>query len=246
MRYVRLIIAAAAVVVVVAGVYVYYFYFKLGYLVSKSTDSWAQFGDYFGGVVNPLLSFFALICLIQSLSLQNQANRDLRNEILETKKYEKFRAFNLLFFNIIEAQKSQIGSLSIRIAEGEDGNKISGIDAILWLEAKIEKMREEGVSDQEVHEYIETVDYRDCIFGILRAFYLAAKLVDERLSDGEGFSIADRVSHYQTLVNFTDFTQLRLVMIAVQFSNGHYAAAIKENLELQETLKSIGMSFDIY
>ncbi|CAM4403989.1 hypothetical protein [Bordetella pseudohinzii] len=246
MKYFGLIAAAFFVLLLTIGVYVYHFYGTLNYGVSSDTDAWGQFGDYFGGILNPLLSFIALICLIQSLTLQNQANADLRAELKQTKQHEKLRSFNLLFFNIIEAQKTQIGHLSIKTKIEEASQTISGIDAILHLEKEIETLREGGASDKDIEEYLEEVDFKDCIFGMLRSFYLAAKLVTDRLSDAEGFSLTERSSHFQTLINFTDFSQLRLILIATQFTQGPYAEFLTAHSELKGTLEVVGLRFDLY
>lgn len=246
MKYFGLIAAAALILLLTIGVYVYHFYGILNYGIASSTDAWGQFGDYFGGILNPLLSFIALICLIQSLSLQNQANSDLRAELKQTKQHEKLRSFNLLFFNIIEAQKTQVGNFSIKADAGATSQKISGIDAILHLEQEIEARRESGASHKDIEEYLEEVDFKDCIFGMLRSFYLATRLVTDRLSDTEGFSLTERNSHFQTLINFTDFSQLRLILIATQFTQGPYADFLTSHHELKATLDAVGLKFDLY
>lgn len=246
MKYATLIIAALGAVILTAGAYAYHFYATLGYSISSETDTWGQFGDYFGGILNPLLSFIALLCLLQSINLQNQANSDLRTEIRNTKQHEKFRSFSLLFFNVIEAQKSQIGNMTIKSSVNEGSPKTSGIDAILQLEEQIETMRENGASNEDIENYLDEIDYKDCIFGMLRTFYLAAKLVTDRLSDAEGFLLVDRTSHFQTLINFTDFAQLRLVLIAAQFTKGPYATFLTTHVELKDTLDTVGLRFDLY
>nr|WP_216293265.1 hypothetical protein [Delftia acidovorans]MCA1066832.1 hypothetical protein [Delftia acidovorans] len=246
MKYASILIAASIVLLITTGIYFYHFYGVLSYSISSNTDAWGQFGDYFGGIMNPLLSFMALICLIQSLTLQNQANSDLRVELQQTKQHEKLRSFNLLFFNLIEAQKSQISDFSIKSPPGPGSQKISGIEAILHLEEKIEGLRQKGASDEQIYEYLKDIDFKDCIFGMLRSFYLATKLVTDRLSDIEGFSATERGSHFQTLINFTDFSQLRLILIATQFMKGPYSEFLTSHSELKQILDLLGLKFDLY
>ena len=59
----------------------YYHNFGISGDVSQKTDVWGQFGDYVGGVLNPILSFISIYLLISSLSLQRQANTSLVDEI---------------------------------------------------------------------------------------------------------------------------------------------------------------------
>lgn len=40
--------------------------------IPPNRDNWGQFGDYFGGTLNPILSFFSLIILVLNLRLQSK------------------------------------------------------------------------------------------------------------------------------------------------------------------------------
>ena len=97
-----------AAIVTIPSIYLGYFYFKLGYRISSDTAVWGALGDYFGGVLNPILSFISIILLISSLTLQREANTDLRKEIKRNEKNEKFRSFETQFFNMINSQKPHL------------------------------------------------------------------------------------------------------------------------------------------
>jgi len=45
-------------------------YFGYGGSIPRTSDQWAQFGTYVGGVTGPLLSFLALIAVVRTLHLQ--------------------------------------------------------------------------------------------------------------------------------------------------------------------------------
>lgn len=60
------------VIVVVAGMYISVFSTN----ILSEQDKWGQFGDYFGGVLNPILSFFAFVALLVTLRVQLTANED--------------------------------------------------------------------------------------------------------------------------------------------------------------------------
>ncbi|MGV2834643.1 hypothetical protein [Pseudomonas shirazensis] len=55
----------------IVGVLINYFS-NFPFVVSKDQAVWGQFGDYFGGVLNPLLSFFALLGLLATLKAQQK------------------------------------------------------------------------------------------------------------------------------------------------------------------------------
>ncbi|WP_287498866.1 hypothetical protein, partial [Alteromonas sp. AO-Serp] len=51
------------------------------------------------------------------------------------------------------------------------------------------------------------------ITGRTRIFYVICKIIEEHLSDSEGFDEKTREKYYQTLIYFTDFALLRLICI---------------------------------
>lgn len=76
----------------------YYLNFGISGDVSQKTDVWGQFGDYVGGVLNPILSFISIYLLINSLSLQRQANTSLVDEIKRQENSKTLRSLSLGFF----------------------------------------------------------------------------------------------------------------------------------------------------
>ena len=67
-----IVMVVALLIVLVALFYVKNFTTQL----ASSQEVWGQFGDYFGGVLNPILSFFAFCTLVFTVYLQLQAGAD--------------------------------------------------------------------------------------------------------------------------------------------------------------------------
>jgi hypothetical protein len=85
-----IVVAALAALLCVAAAYVWNFG-RLG--LSPSQDHWGQFGDFVGGVSNPVLSFLALVALVLTVALQSKqlglANAQLRiskEELVDSRK----------------------------------------------------------------------------------------------------------------------------------------------------------------
>jgi hypothetical protein len=166
---------AALLIAIVVFSYVLNFYYLLGYSISDETGDWAELGDFLGGVLNPLLSFISIALLIKSLTLQNQANVDLKTELRNNERTEKLRSFEILFFNMISSQKDNFEHLKIYLpSHSDDFNdyEVLGVKAVIKIEEEIEKLREELVEDSEIVDFIEAVDKNDQIFGVLRVFYV--------------------------------------------------------------------------
>jgi Putative phage abortive infection protein len=74
---------------VLAGAFVFlilaYWYSFSKYGWSTNPDAWGQFGDFLGGVLNPLVSLAALFALVISVRMQRAELRDTRSELIEAK-----------------------------------------------------------------------------------------------------------------------------------------------------------------
>ena len=238
--------AAALLLLGVIASYVFHFYFELKYGISNDPAVWGQLGDYFGGLLNPMLSFISLVLLIKSLTLQNQANQDLRHEISETRKTEKLRSFEVQLFNMIDSQRASLSTFKLEFEEGGTPITKYGVEAIIMLEDAIETLRNESGNSNDATEYLEEIDSTDQIFGATRVFYNMVKMISEKLSNTNGFSPEDRAAHYLTLINFTDFSLLRLVMMSAQFMEYPSTEYLKSNAEFNAVLKETGLDYELY
>jgi hypothetical protein len=241
------IIAAALLIVFVYIIYFLKFAVLLGYSVSDDPAAWGQIGDYAGGILNPLLSFISIVLLIKSLSLQHQANSDLRREVKNNEKTEKLRSFEILFFNLLEAQKTLFDTFKVNVprASGE-AEQLTGAKAVIAIEEEIEAKRSSGANDQQITDYLDGLDEYDQVFGISRSFYILAMVINDKLNDSEGFSSSDRIAHYKTLINFTDFSQLRLIMMCVQFMDYESAKYLRSTYEFTNVVGDLGLSYEMY
>lgn len=67
-------------------------------------EKWGQFGDYFGGILNPILSFFAFIALLVTLRIQFVANEDgERRHNEQLREQRLFQLIGLMNQNAINA-----------------------------------------------------------------------------------------------------------------------------------------------
>lgn len=81
-------IAKSQVVVCVAAIlpvffYCGWFFFFNDQPLSKAAETWGQFGDFFGGIANPLVAFAAFYWLTQSVKLQKAELASTRKALEE-------------------------------------------------------------------------------------------------------------------------------------------------------------------
>lgn len=59
---------------------------QFGTFLSNDKETWGQFGDYFGGLLNPVLSFFALVALLYTIIIQSTELKETRRELKKSSK----------------------------------------------------------------------------------------------------------------------------------------------------------------
>ena len=62
-----LIFIVVTIIVVVIGIYIYHFN---SYAISTKPQDWGPFGDFLGGVLNPILAFCSFIALLYTIHIQ--------------------------------------------------------------------------------------------------------------------------------------------------------------------------------
>ncbi|WP_339719041.1 hypothetical protein [uncultured Paraglaciecola sp.] len=214
------------------------YWYNFGYLqsqgISKTANEWALLGDFLGGVLNPILTFLTILILIKSLTLQ-------KNENNKTKKFEKIRSFELHFFNMIDSQKVLFNNLKLKFDAGDVAVIKTAGAAVISIEDIVIHLKDNGKKNEDIKVALESLDNDDSIYSATRTFAIIAKLVQKKLSDQNGFTNEDRKEYYEVLLNFTDYSLIRLILITMKYFDNAQVTALRENIEFLETLKSAGI-----
>ncbi|MBF6037755.1 hypothetical protein H8F22_02590 [Pseudomonas sp. P154a] len=124
----RLKIIIGTAIVLMAAVLINYF---VSFPAIRSTDQavWGQFGDYFGGVLNPLLSFCALIAVVLSLRSQSEEVAAARKEAsaaiaMQTEQTQVFQqqSFESVFFGLIQLHLKNVDRVKAPVRAEDAGN----------------------------------------------------------------------------------------------------------------------------
>lgn len=233
-------IIAICIVITIPSVYFWWFGIHLDLSFSPEQEIWGQMGDFFGGVMNPLLTFLTVVLLIQSINHQNHANSSLNSQIAVMEKSEKIKIFENLFFHLVLSQQSLYSKFKVSIIQ--DGKKID----IFTIQAvdKIESL----FQDKKIHEtyfelktFYNQIDKEYGVFDILRAFSVIISLIKDQLSDENGFSAKDRLFYYEKLINLTEFAHLRLICTALQFQSQTGAGIKVQDAEFLQVCKKLNL-----
>lgn len=226
-------------IIAVIGFYTFQFH---NYDLSKDVDDWNQFGGYVGGVLGPVLSFISLVMLIRSLNLQNESNATLRQEARLNIKNEKLRSFETHFFNLLSAQRESFEYFKLTI----DGQTLCGVEAVRKLEDKIVELRKTNAPIVDIRDMICDSDSDEKLYNTQRVFFIVAKTISQKLSDENGFTSDERKSQIETMINFTEFSQLRLVLISMQFLSYKSSKLLRQNEEFLSVVDELKLPLDGY
>jgi hypothetical protein len=106
----------AAVILVTVGAYVFRFH---DLLRTADPAAWGQFGDYIGGVLNPLIAFGAFYWLATSVLLQKTELEETRRQLHDSKLAQRDQADTALL-------TAKIQTLNIRLSRTSDKSNLAG------------------------------------------------------------------------------------------------------------------------
>ncbi|MCO1335457.1 putative phage abortive infection protein [Microbulbifer sp. OS29] len=88
--------------------------------IKYSSGVWGAFGDFMGGVLNPIFAFMGLIALLLTISMQseelNNSTRELRNSaeaLAEQSKSLEKQNFENTFFQLVRLHNDIVGEIEI-------------------------------------------------------------------------------------------------------------------------------------
>lgn len=210
-------------------------------VLSSSAEHWGQFGDFVGGVVNPIIGFLTIVVVVRQ-------NNELAIEVERGKKSDYMREFDSIFFNGLDRQKKVFDEFSIKINSNGIIAEFCRGAAVVEIECIIQDMRAGGASDFDVSAKINEIDENnfDKLFEIVRAFYILVAMASERLGDGFGFNEIDRKNKIKNAISFIDFSHVRILMICIQFMENEPAKYLRSSKDFIDVAKDIGLIIDAY
>lgn len=103
-RFILLVVGVPAIGAALAALMFWMFLHANG--VSLDPANWGQMGDYFGGILNPLLAFFSLLTLCYTLALQFLQSAS-------TARYNAIQKFESMLFELIRMHRENLASVDL-------------------------------------------------------------------------------------------------------------------------------------
>lgn len=120
---------------------------------SNDQDTWGQFGDLVGGLLNPSLSFYALIAALSALAYQMRESKKARENAL-------YQIFESTFFKLLEIHTKKLELIRYGSDEGPGAfsSMVSNFNAIVSRNVTQKYLMEVPSSfDELIDEWIQTM-----------------------------------------------------------------------------------------
>lgn len=176
-------------ITLLAGVWLLY-YINFGGGLSSDPGDWGVFGDYTGGVLNPLLNFITIYLLIKSLVFQKDQLDQARDDLDTARKNDALRAFEnslFTFSRIALDEYSSFRPIISGVTHHEAGAAVSTIQELLFAGEATRKEFEEKFNalDEQTH---------NAIYSLTRSFCALFKLTKETCPEEEQGRYIDMIS----------------------------------------------------
>ena len=153
------------------------YYSAFGSHQSSSQEHWGQFGDYIGGLMNPIVALGALVGIWYSIALQKTELRETRQVLQETQKATEQQQKIDLLFRIID---------QIRIIEREFKAGSSAVDgvrtgsvAIRYLSDRFSKFTP-GPASESWTSVIDRYEAASSLHSLGNAWQMLVKHIDKQ------------------------------------------------------------------
>lgn len=109
----RLFIAVYSLIV--AGIFVIWFPITQGKPLSDTVGEWGQFGDYIGGLLNPVVALFAFYWLTRSVKIQKEELSETKMALQDSKAAQEKQAETALAAARIQSLNIELNLISTEL-----------------------------------------------------------------------------------------------------------------------------------
>lgn len=144
---------------------VYFWQFNNGF--STSQGDWGTFGDFTGGVVNPLLNFITIYVLITQF-------KTLKNDLDKQRFDEAVKAFESSFFTFTTIALNEYKTFELKVGD----IVYKGAGSIGYIEGYFEQHSKLGADMNVKFNEIDQLSH-DGVYSLVSSFCVVFKLIEE-------------------------------------------------------------------
>jgi len=219
---------------------VYGFYFDGE--ISTSQEHWAWFGDFIGGILNPIYAFLALIALLLTISLQLKEMKATRKELksasqaqISQDKRLEIQSFENSFFQMLRLHNDILNSIDLVRGSGAHNSPVivtTGRDCFVSMHKRLKAIyhqRSESQRDEStliVDAYYAFYEYNQSnLAHYFRYLYNILKFIDKSTISNKRFYsnlLRAQLSNHELVIIFynclTSYGNEQFRPLAIEYS----------------------------
>lgn len=137
----RIACIAALLFIAVYSIFICWF----GVNLPPDSASWGQFGDYVGGVLNPIFGLLTLFAVLAALHVQSEELTEARAALTTQSDRAEVQSFELGLFSQIDIHHSNLQS--IQLLDGKNKYESRGVFKVLYARLKESYVAEQSMQD---------------------------------------------------------------------------------------------------
>lgn len=191
----------------------------IDFILTILTDKGGVFGDFFGGVLNPILTFLTFFGLIVTIVIQRQELKLARVEFEKTANALNIQAIETTFFNILDLHHKIVDNSKIDLKEIEEKNALKSMTNLAQgliasnlkisnekvfygrntFEAILNFITHDTSSPKEVLKRYQTIqnEYNHILGHYFKNLYQALKVIDNYSED----TLSNNEKHKYSIIN---------------------------------------------
>lgn len=114
--------------------------------INERPDAWGQFGDYMGGLLNPLIFLFTLIVAVKVWNLQKTEVMETRKALEDQGKTAEQQRREQRFFDFLSIYRSTVESIKFEIPT-ESGALTVLRGTLQWIEREFSSQQRTSYAD---------------------------------------------------------------------------------------------------
>lgn len=215
----------------------------------ETAQYWGQLGDFAGGMLNPLLSFLALMAVLQTMkATQKETRIAYREQQRQTYVYSK-QMFDSTFFGMLDAHSKLLENIRHHRVSGATGREAFELyirefmhDQLFDQARRFPDDMDDGLVRDLV--YKECGDHKKALSHYFRNIYWVLKIIDEQLESEHSSGSMSAYIQKRNYANIlrAQFCQAELAMIQINCL-GPYGAGLKYYVEKYSVLKPLGRKY---
>lgn len=210
---------AVGFILTIPATYFVWFYIFQGFGFSTDSSMWGTFGDFVGGILNPVIALLAFYWLTQSVLIQKTELKETKDALVASSVTQEKNRFESSFYSLLEQFNIVLNSLQLDTPGIRDTMKQGAIKR-----AHRSILNNEGITDARQAKQKLNDKFNSELGHLFRILYQLLKLIAIKCHEGDDEKI-----------NIQNFSSQLLINVPVSNDEKFYSNIVRSFLDFRVT-----------